>query len=137
MPPHAKLLHTSIIPIRWGDMDALNHVNNTVYFRFMEQARIDWLLQFGHVTGAAVDSPVIVTATCHFIRPITYPATVVVRLFGGPPGQSSFHTWYQIAIEGETDLAATGEARVVWVGAGGGKSVPLPAWVVQQLPRND
>lgn len=134
MPPNAKLLHTSRIPLRWGDMDALNHVNNTVYFRFMEQVRIDWLLQFGHVTSAHVDSPVIVTASCHFIKPVSYPATVVVRLFGGPAGRSSFPTWYDIAIEGDDTPAATGEARVVWVGAQGGSSVPLPDWVLAQLP---
>ena len=37
------LVHTSRLPIRWGDMDALGHVNNTVYFRYMEQARIEWV----------------------------------------------------------------------------------------------
>ena len=31
------------MPIRWGDMDAMGHVNNTVYFRYMEQTRIEWL----------------------------------------------------------------------------------------------
>ena len=31
------------IPIRWGDMDAMNHLNNTSYFRYMETYRIDWL----------------------------------------------------------------------------------------------
>ena len=40
--PRRKLVHTEIIPIRWGDMDAMGHVNNTVYFRYMEQARICW-----------------------------------------------------------------------------------------------
>ena len=37
-----KLVHTERIAIRWGDMDAMGHVNNTVYFRYMEQARIAW-----------------------------------------------------------------------------------------------
>jgi len=37
-----KLVHVERIPIRWGDMDAMGHVNNTVYFRYMEQARISW-----------------------------------------------------------------------------------------------
>ena len=39
------LVHTSRQPIRWGDMDALGHVNNTVYFRYMEQARIEWIVR--------------------------------------------------------------------------------------------
>ena len=37
-----KLVHVERIAVRWGDMDAMGHVNNTVYFRYMEQARISW-----------------------------------------------------------------------------------------------
>ena len=42
-----KLVQTCLIPIRWGDMDAYGHVNNTVYFRYMEQARVEYLEQLG------------------------------------------------------------------------------------------
>ena len=45
-------VQTTIIPIRWGDMDAQGHVNNTVYFRYMEQARIEWLLRVAEQIGA-------------------------------------------------------------------------------------
>ena len=38
-----NLVHTSLQSIRWGDMDAFGHVNNTIYFRYLEQARIEWL----------------------------------------------------------------------------------------------
>ena len=38
-----KLLHTTTIKMRWGDMDALGHLNNTYYFRYMETARLEWL----------------------------------------------------------------------------------------------
>ena len=63
-----KLIHISRIKIRWGDMDAFGHVNNTVYFRYMEQTRIDWL---DTAEGAADDGhgPVIVNAHCTFLRP--------------------------------------------------------------------
>jgi acyl-CoA thioester hydrolase len=43
MEHRKKLVHVTHIPIRWGDMDAYGHVNNTVYFRYMEQARVEWL----------------------------------------------------------------------------------------------
>ena len=45
------LVHTSVQSIRWGDMDALGHVNNTVYFRYMEQARIEWLFAHAKAHG--------------------------------------------------------------------------------------
>ena len=50
MTAKRKLVHTEILAIRWGDMDALGHVNNTVYFRFMEQARISWLRSEEHTS---------------------------------------------------------------------------------------
>ena len=37
------LVHVSRQLLRWADMDALGHINNTCYFRYMEQARIEWL----------------------------------------------------------------------------------------------
>ena len=43
VPADKKLTHEMLIPIRWGDMDAMGHVNNTVYFRYFEVARLDWL----------------------------------------------------------------------------------------------
>ena len=61
MSAHRVHVHTSRQPIRWGDMDALGHVNNTVYFRYMEQARIEWL--YAHREGgshAGGTGPVIV-----------------------------------------------------------------------------
>jgi acyl-ACP thioesterase len=47
MQSQRKLVQTSLIPIRWGDMDAYGHVNNTVYFRYMEQARVEYLEKLG------------------------------------------------------------------------------------------
>ncbi|MDX1819094.1 MAG: acyl-CoA thioesterase, partial [Marinobacter sp.] len=38
-----NLVSTITMPLRWGDMDAYGHANNTVYFRFFEEARINWL----------------------------------------------------------------------------------------------
>lgn len=43
-----KLVHITQVPIRWGDMDVYEHVNNTIYFRYAEQARIEWMENLGH-----------------------------------------------------------------------------------------
>ena len=81
MAEERRLAHVERIPIRWGDMDAMGHVNNTVYFRYMEQARISWFERLvpedevWQSTGI-----VIVNASCNYKRPITYPGTVEVRL---------------------------------------------------------
>jgi hypothetical protein len=65
-----KLVHVERIAIRWGDMDAMGHVNNTVYFRYMEQARIAWFESLVPRADAWGEiSIVIVNASCNFRRP--------------------------------------------------------------------
>ena len=110
-----KLVHTERIALRWGDMDAMGHVNNTLYFRYMEQARIGWFealvpqAEAWRSTGI-----VIVNASCNFKRPINYPGTVEVRVFAAAPGGSSVATFYELALEKE--IYADGAATVVFVG---------------------
>ena len=109
-----KRVHTERIAIRWGDMDAMGHVNNTVYFRYMEQARIAWfesLVPRADAWGAI--SIVIVNASCNFRRPINYPGTVEVGVFAGGPGGSSVQTFYELKVEQQ--LYADGAATVVFV----------------------
>jgi len=65
MEHHRKLVYSNRMPVRWGDQDAMGHVNNTVYFRCMEQARIEWLESFGMGTAwTRTEGPVIVNASC-------------------------------------------------------------------------
>jgi acyl-CoA thioester hydrolase len=119
-------VHTTHIPIRWGDMDAQGHVNNTVYFRYMEQARVEWLDIVRRRLGAHLAGldQVIVTAHCTFMVPLTYPGTVTVRMFLGPPGRSSIESQYELAMEGRT--YADGGAKIVWIDGATLRSVPLP-----------
>jgi acyl-CoA thioester hydrolase len=127
MHPDRKLLLTTRIPVRWGDMDAYGHLNNTLYFRFFEQARVEWIEQLGFpVRSEAESGPVIINADCTFRIPVNYPATVEVRVFAGQPGRSSVMTWYELYVEGDERLYADGSAKVVWMNVASGKSVPLP-----------
>ena len=120
-------LHTSTIPVRWGDMDAYGHVNNTVYFRYCEQARVEWIEAAGFPVGpSAATGPVIINAACTFLAPVNYPATVIVKLFAGDPGRSSVMTWYELTVEGEDKVYAEGSSKVVWMDTATGRSVPLP-----------
>ena len=115
------------MPIRWGDMDAMGHVNNTVYFRYMEQARIEWIESLGFPTGQAQDeSPVIINASCTFLVALTYPGTVEVRMYAGPAGRSSLPTHYEMRLLGSERLCAEGAAKLVWTKPSSGKSIPLP-----------
>jgi acyl-CoA thioester hydrolase len=120
-----RLVHVERIPVRWGDMDAMGHVNNTVYFRFMEQARIGWfeaLMPQGEAWNAT--GIVIANASCHFKRPINYPGTVEVRVLAGPPGGSSVPTYYELRVDDA--LYAEGAATVVFIDMQAQKPMRIP-----------
>ena len=129
-----RLAHVERIPIRWGDMDAMGHVNNTVYFRYMEQARISWF-------GALVPEDeawqstgiVIANAICNYRRPITYPGTVEVKLFVGPPGGSSVPTYYELRVGNDATPYADGEAVVVFIDLKLQKPARMPEDIRQRL----
>lgn len=134
IPEHKQLVSEMIIPIRWGDMDAMGHVNNAVYFRYMETARIEWVTSLGVAPDPTGEGIVIVNAFCNFIRQLEYPGTVLIKTFVSAPGRSSFDTW--VTME-RTDqhgvVCATGGATVVWVDFPAQKSAPLPDWLRQRL----
>ena len=122
-----KLVHTEIVPIRWGDMDAMGHVNNTIYFRYMEIARISWFESLGVRGGPTGHGPVIVNASCSFMKQLVYPGNVEVKVFAGEPGRSSFQTWLEMRPSYDPGvLYAEGGGKVVWVDFPKGKSMPLP-----------
>ena len=111
-----RLAHVERIPIRWGDMDAMGHVNNTVYFRYMEQARISWFDALVPEKDAWQSTGiVIVNASCNYKRPITYPGIVEIRLLVGEPGGSSVPTFYELRVDDDPVPYADGAAVVVFV----------------------
>ncbi len=133
-PEPSILVHTSIVPIRWGDMDAFGHVNNTVYFRYMEQARLDWLSAIERHEGASIPpgtGPVIVNASCTFFAPLVYPGDCEVRMYLGELGRSSVGTFYEIWHDGRR--FAEGAAKIVWVDRASGRSTALPAAIAAPL----
>jgi acyl-CoA thioester hydrolase len=122
------------MPIRWGDMDALGHVNNTVYFRYMEQIRVEWLETLGYVLSPArEDGIVVINASCTFLLPLTYPGEVEVQMFLGKPGRSSLQSFYEMRKVGEEALYAEGAAKMVWMNPRTGKSVPIPESILQSI----
>ncbi|WP_150684509.1 acyl-CoA thioesterase [Pandoraea iniqua] len=118
------------MPIRWGDMDAFGHVNNTVYFRYMEQVRISWLetLDIAAEERSAGEGPVIINAHMTFLKQLRYPGDIDCRMFIGEPGRTSVDTRFELRRADAPDvIAAEGGAKIVWVNYLEEKSVPLPA----------
>lgn len=127
IPHEKKLVHEMLIPMRWGDMDAMGHMNNTVYFRYMEIARIEWFLSLGYAADPRGQGIVVVNAFCNFIRQLEYPASVLVRTYVSNPGRSSFDTWVTMERSDQPGVpCASGGATTVWVDFPAQKSMPLP-----------
>jgi len=111
-------------------MDAMGHVNNTVYFRYFEIARLDWIYRVGAAASpGAGQGPVIVNAFCNFLRQLEFPGDVLVRHYVANPGRSSFDTYLTLERTDEPGVVyAEGGAKTVWSDYAAKKSAPMPAW---------
>ncbi|MCL4145610.1 UNVERIFIED_CONTAM: hypothetical protein GTU68_050981 [Idotea baltica] len=118
------------IPVRWGDMDSLGHVNNAMYFRYFETVRMEWFEKLREMSpGCGDDGIVIVDNHAEYLLPVVCPATALVRMGGHSPRRSSFVSTYTLIVDGT--LTTRGQARIVWVNNHDMKSTPLPPYVRQ------
>lgn len=126
IPQLLKPFYTCEIPIRWGDMDAFGHVNNTLYFRYFEEARFLWMLD--QKMPMNLDShPVVVTIGCAFLRPLFHPDNLRIEIYIDEPGRSSFMCYYRVySSQDSLNPTTEGYSKIVWVDKATGKSVPLP-----------
>jgi acyl-CoA thioester hydrolase len=122
------------IPLRWGDMDAMSHLNNVIYFRLMEEARIQWFQQFGFPTLPTGEAPILAHVSCDFVRAMTYPGTAIVRQVITRVGRSSVEMSLSIEKDREPGVTyATGRSVIVWYDYGTGKSLPWPEAVREAI----
>jgi acyl-CoA thioester hydrolase len=134
LPQVKTRVHEMVMPLRWGDMDAMGHINNTLYFRYMEVARLDWIFKTGASTDPTGEGPVIINAFCNFLRQLTFPGDIRVTMYIANPGRSSFETYHTIERTDEPGIVyAEGGARTVWTDYAAKKSTPMPDWFRAKL----
>ncbi len=130
LPSKKKLVYEMSIPIRWGDMDAMGHVNNTTYFRYLETVRIEWMRSIGCQPDPNGEGPIIINAFCSFYRQLEYPGDVQMKMYASDPGSSSFESWGTMERPDNPGVIyAAGGATTVWVDFKAQKSRPLPDWL--------
>ena len=120
-------VYQKIIPLRWSDLDAMNHLNNTLYFRLMEEARICWFNANDIMARGDGDGPILAHASCDFLKPMTYPCDALVTQTVTRIGRSSMDL--DMTIEGdeaEPLMYAKGRNVLVWMDYRTGKSAPWP-----------
>ena len=134
IPENKKLIFEQVIAIRWGDMDAMKHLNNASYFRYMETCRIDWFQSLGRGLGSEANGEgfgiLIVNAFCNFYQQLEYPGDVLMKMYVSDPGRSSFESWTTLERTDQPGVIyAAGGATTVWSNFKEQKSAPLPDWL--------
>lgn len=101
------------LPVQWGDMDALGHVNNTRFFLWFESARMALFEKIGVAGVRSTASPILATTTCNYLAPLYYPAKLRVSARCTNVGETSMTMAYEVA-SGER-VHARGSAVAVLV----------------------
>ena len=128
------------IPVAWGDMDAMGHVNNTVYFRYFETARIACFAELGlgrieGGDGALADGvgPILHSASCRFRIPLTFPDTVTVGARVGDIGDDRFAMRFRAVSHQHGAVAADGDSLIVTFAYATGTKAPVSDALRAQL----
>lgn len=123
------------LPLRWGEMDAYQHLNNTVYFRYFEDVRIKYFEVIGlHEVKAKTNIAVILASTqCRFRLPLTYPDQLSVGARITELSADRFVMEYRIVSEQHGKVAATGEGLLVAFDYDKGQKAKLPQSLVDAI----
>ena len=123
------------IPVAWGEMDALRHVNNIAYFRYFESARIAYFekLRFWEFMEQTGIGPILASIQCKFKIPLTYPDTVSVGTRIPRIEQDRFVMEYRAMSHKSQATAAEGEGVIVSYDYRGNKKTQLPEEMKQRI----
>ncbi len=116
-------------PVAWGEQDSFRHVNNVVYFRYFENARVayferlDWHTYLKE-TGIG---PIVATAQARFRRAVTFPDTLLVGARVSALSSDRYTVDYRIVSRKLGDVVTLGDTVVVTYDYTNGKKVPIPA----------
>lgn len=125
--PTPRLLARVPVPVRWGDLDAFNHVNNAAFLVYAQEARLEWL---AGIDGQWFDEsamPVVAAAHVNYRRQLAWPARIVVELEATRIGTTSVTIAHRIVADGDPACVhADGEVVMVWIDPAAGTPVPLP-----------
>jgi acyl-CoA thioester hydrolase len=122
------------IPVAWGEMDAFGHVNNIVYFRYFESARMAYLSAVGF-RGASGLGPILASTQCRFRRPLEYPDTVRVGARTVGLDDDRFTMEYRVVSLQHSALAAEGSGLIVAYDYETRAKTLLPARVRERIER--
>ncbi|MDQ3474656.1 MAG: acyl-CoA thioesterase [Acidobacteriota bacterium] len=116
------------IPVAWGEMDSLQHVNNIVYFRYFESARMAYFNQidfWSYMDDTGI-GPILASTQCKFKIPLSYPDMVSVGARIANVEDDRFLMKYVVISQQHRRIAAAGEGIIVSYDYREKKKAPLP-----------
>jgi acyl-CoA thioester hydrolase len=116
------------IPVAWGEMDAFGHVNNVVYIRYLESARIAYIraLDLPEFLGQSGIGPILAAIHCRYKAPVVFPDTLTVGTRVRDVGHDRFTVQHAIASHAQQRIVAEGEGVVVCYDYRAGRKAPVP-----------
>ena len=123
------------LPVFWGDQDAYAHVNNVVYFRWYEHARIAYLDHAGLKQALDFEQlgPILASVRCDYRRQLKYPDTVHIASRVTRVGRSSMTLRHRVFSEAQRTIVAEGESVVVAFDYKNQRTMPVPASVREAI----
>ncbi len=123
------------LPVVWGEMDSYRHVNNVVYFRYFESARLEYFrrlgwFEFEKETGVG---PILAATQARFRRPLTYPDAVVVTAKVASVGADRFTLEHRVVSRKLAAVAAEGQGTVVTYHYARGEKVAVPEELLRRV----
>ncbi|MEP6510613.1 MAG: thioesterase family protein [Dokdonella sp.] len=113
--------------VRWGDLDAFNHVNNAAFLVYAQEARLAWLAGIDGVWVDGTMMPVVAAAQVNFRRQLAWPAQIAVELVATRVGTTSLTIAHRIVAANDRECVyADGDIVMVWINPDTGRSVALP-----------
>ncbi|MGH8032449.1 MAG: acyl-CoA thioesterase [Luteimonas sp.] len=121
-----KPLFRMPIALRWRDLDAFNHVNNSNFLTYLEEARIRWFNSLGETWVTDAIAPLLAAVQMNYRMPIPYPSSVVVELSAQRIGTTSVTLAHRITSEDGATLYGDGHVVMVWIDRSNGRPTALP-----------
>ena len=115
--------------VAWGDMDAVGHVNNVMYYRYIESDRVDYLTRIDNQGLSAV----IASSSCRYLRPVYFPDVLEIGVKVVEVRNSGFRMNYMLYSTEQKQIVATGDAIAVMVDAKTLGKIALPADFREQI----
>lgn len=117
--------------VAWGDMDAFAHVNNVVFYRYMESARIFY---FDSLQILEEDLLTVVASNqCKYIKPVFYPDIIEVYTRTEEMRNSAFRMSYILFSTAQQNIVATGDAVIVCVDKINMQKKAIPTHIKEKL----